>query len=493
MIFQDASIEEIEQLMKASKEAFKLYRKTPGKKKAVFLRAIAEEIEALGDTLLNLAKSETNLPIPRLVSERGRTLFQLRMFADLLEEGSWVDARLDYADLSRQPLPKPDLRKMLIPVGTVVVFGASNFPFAYSTAGGDTASALAAGCPVIVKGHPAHAGTSEMVAQAVLKAVEKTGMPDGVFAHIHGKNFEVGKALVLHPVTKAVGFTGSFIGGKALFDLANQRQEPIPVFAEMGSVNPVILMPEKMKSEAGNIAKTYAASITVGVGQFCTNPGLIIGIENEDLLKFEEVLKEEIEKIAPEQMLNAGIYQNFEGKRTVVLAQEHVEVLAETLIERSAAIQGLPTIAKVKAEVFLNNPTLHQEVFGPFSLMVICKDLEQMQEVLSHLEGQLTATLMATETELQENPEISDNLRNICGRLIFNGVPTGVEVGFPMQHGGPFPASTDSRFGAVGPDAIKRFVRPASYQGFPENLLPDELKTDNPLNILRLVQGVWKK
>ena len=487
-------MQDLNTVMFQSAEAFKKYRKFSGKQKAAFLRAIAEEMEALGMDLIHTAMKETNLPEGRLVGERGRTIFQLKMFADLLEEGSWVEARIDSANLNRQPIAKVDLRKMLVPIGTVAVFGASNFPFAYSTAGGDTASALASGCPVVVKGHPAHARTSAMAAAAILRAAELTGMPKGVFAHLEaGENFEVGKALVMHPAIKAVGFTGSFGGGKALFDMANQRPEPIPVFSEMGSVNPVVLMPEKMKQDAENVAISYANSITLGVGQFCTNPGLIFGIENEDLERFMDILSDEIEKIAPTKMLNEGIFKNYEDKKMTALSQDGVNTESISKIEKSAEIQGTPTIASVNANIFLKNPKLHQEVFGPYSLVVKCKDETQLLEVLNHLEGQLTATLMATESELIANEEIVDTLRNLSGRLNFNNAPTGVEVCFAMQHGGPFPACTDARFTSVGPDAIKRWVRPASYQSFPDSLLPDELKHDNPLNIWRMVDNEFVK
>jgi 2,5-dioxopentanoate dehydrogenase len=487
-------MQQVNEIMLQSAEAFKKYRKFSGKQKATFLRAITEEIEALGMGLIQTTMQETNLPEGRLLGERGRTISQLKMFADLLEEGSWVEARIDTANLNRQPIPKVDLRKMLVPIGTVAVFGASNFPFAYSTAGGDTASALASGCPVVVKGHPAHSRTSSMVAEAILRAAERTGMPKGVFAHLDGgEGFEVGKALVMHPDIKAVGFTGSFGGGKTLYDMANQRPEPIPVFSEMGSVNPVVLMPEKLKQDAENVALSYANSITLGVGQFCTNPGLIFGIENEDLEKFMDVLSEEIEKISPATMLNEGIFKNYDVKKTIALAQNDVVTESVSKIEKNAQIQGTPTIASVSADIFLKNPTLHQEVFGPYSLVVKCKDETQLLEVLNHLEGQLTATLMATESELQANEEIVDTLRNLSGRLNFNNVPTGVEVCFAMQHGGPFPACTDGRFTSVGPDAIKRWVRPASYQSFPDSLLPDELKHNNPLNIWRMVDGSFGK
>lgn len=487
-------MESVNEVMLQSAKAFKKYRKVSGKNRAIFLRAIAEEIEVLGVELIQTAMQEANLPEARLMGERGRTTGQLKMFADLLEEGSWVDARIDTAKPDRQPLPKMDLRKMLIPTGPVVVFGASNFPFAFSTAGGDTGSALASGCPVVVKGHPGHAKTSLMVAGAVERAAERTGMPKGVFAHVDGGDgFEIGKALVMHPQTKAVAFTGSFGGGKALFDMANQRPEPIPVFSEMGSINPVVLMPEKMSKEAENVAVTYAGSITVGVGQFCTNPGLILGIEGNDLQKFLEVLSTEIEKIAPGTMLNPGIYKNYDAKRATALQQDGVTTESVSKVDKTAETQGTPTVASVSGDIFLANPTLHQEVFGPYSLVVKCKDMAQLTEVLGHLEGQLTATLMATENDLLNNEEIVDTLRNISGRLNFNNVPTGVEVCYGLQHGGPFPSTTDGRFTSVGPDAIKRFVRPATYQSFPENLLPDELKRANPLNIWRMVDGEFVK
>jgi alpha-ketoglutaric semialdehyde dehydrogenase len=381
----------------------------------------------------------------------------------------------------------------LHPIGPVAVFAASNFPFAFSTAGGDTASALAAGCPVVMKGHSGHIKTSELVTKAILKAANDTGMPDGVFAMVLGAGATVGKALVEHPAIKAVGFTGSYGGGMALFHLANARKEPIPVFSEMGSINPVVLMPEKLKNEAEAVAKMYAGSITQGVGQFCTNPGLILGVEGDNLNQFIKILSDEIEKIAPASMLNTGIYNNYVKMREQAINQQLVDTEAVSKLPISGEIQGTPTIASVSGDVFLQNTTLHQEVFGPYSLVVKCKNLAQVEEIISLLEGQLTATLMATEAELLENKGIVDSLRQKVGRLLFNGVPTGVEVSPAMQHGGPFPASTDSRFTSVGPDAIKRFVRPASYQSFPDSLLPDELKRDNPLNIWRLVDGKMAK
>ena len=381
---------------------------------------------------------------------------------------------------------------MLVPLGPVVVFGAANFPFAYSTAGGDTACAFAAGCPVIVKAHPGHAGTSEMVATAILKAARICNMPDGIFAHIHGAGNEVGEALVKHPFAKAVGFTGSLLGGKQLFDWGNQRKDPIPVFAEMSSINPVFLFPEKLKHSAVEVAKLYADSITLGVGQFCTNPGLIIGIDNDDLQTFIDSLGDEVKKVPPGEMLHTGIFKNYVERRANALSQDEVETVAASEVE-PLFNQGTPTVASATGQAFINNPILHQEVFGPYSIVIRCKGMDEMLEVAKHVEGQLTATLMATENDVRNHSELVDVVRNICGRFILNGVPTGVEVCLSMQHGGPFPATTDSRFTSVGADGIKRFARPICYQNWPDELLPDELKNKNPLKIWRTVNDELRK
>jgi NADP-dependent aldehyde dehydrogenase len=455
------------------------------------MHAIARELENLGDELLQTAHEETHLPEVRLRNEKARTIFQLNNYAEACERGEWLEARIDTAVPDRNP-PKPDLRKMLIPLGPVVVFGAANFPFAYSTAGGDTACAFAAGCPVIVKAHPAHGGTSEMVANAILKAAENSNMPAGIFAHIHGAGNEVGEALIRHPFTKAVGFTGSFLGGKQLFDWANQRKEPIPVFAEMSSINPVFLMPEKLKISAVDVAKLYAGSITLGVGQFCTNPGLIIGIDNDDLETFIQTLGEEIKKTSPGEMLHTGIFKNYVERRANALSQENVETIATSETE-PLLNQGAPTIASATAQAFINNPVLHLEVFGPYSIVIRCKDMDEMIDVAKHIEGQLTATLMATENDIRDNSELVEFVKNICGRVILNGVPTGVEVCLSMQHGGPFPATTDPRFTSVGADGIKRFARPICYQNWSTELLPDELKNENPLGIWRTVNDQVRK
>lgn len=483
--------------------AFHIYRKCSLAQRAAFMKAIAVELEGCGDALIQTAMQETNLPEARLRGERARTIFQLNSYADACEKGEWLEARIDTAIADKTP-PKPDIRKMLVPLGPVVVFGASNFPFAYSTAGGDTACALAAGCPVIVKAHPAHAQTSEIVANAILTAAEKSNMSKGIFTHVHGAGFEVGKALVMHSHTKAVGFTGSYSGGKQLFDWGNQRKKPIPVFAEMGSVNPVFLLPEKLAASANEIAVMYAGSITLGVGQFCTNPGIIIGIESEALQTFVHDLGKAIQKISPAAMLHNGIATAYQKNKSNALLQDDVHLVAESEIPSAAetppavtnpdgGLTGLPTIATASGQTFLNNPVLHQEVFGPYSIIIRCKDMNEMIAVAKNLEGQLTSTLMATENDIKENDELVEAVKNICGRFILNSVPTGVEVCLSMHHGGPFPATTDSRFTSVGADGIKRFARPIAFQNWSNNLLPDELKNENPLGIWRTVDNVLTK
>lgn len=490
-MFTDATSEEINEGMKEAWDAFHQYRKMPLKKRADFMRAIGEELKNNEDELVQSAMKETNLPEARLKGELARTIFQLNQYGDAAESGEWLEARIDTANDDKKP-PKQDIRKMLVPLGPVVVFGASNFPFAYSTAGGDTACAFAAGCPVIVKAHPAHAQTSEKVAKAILIAANKQKMPKGIFVHIHGASIEVGKALVMHDHTKAVGFTGSLGGGKQLFDWGNQRKVPIPVFSEMGSINPVFLLPEKLKNSSEEIATTYAGSITQGVGQFCTNPGLIIGIEGDDLNKFIKTVGMEIEKIAPAKMLHPGIAKAFDEKRDKALHQKNVTTVSVSKIDKKEN-EGTPTIATATGKDFLDNPVLHQEVFGPYSLVVSCKNKEEMVEVTKHLEGQLTSTLMATYNDIISNEDLVEEVKNICGRFILNGVPTGVEVCLSMQHGGPFPATTDSRFTSVGADGIKRFARPIAFQNWENKLLPDELKNENPLNIWRTVNNQLTK
>lgn len=491
-VFTEATTDEINQAVALASSAFKTFKNISDKKKATFLNAIADEIMALDDALISTYCAETGLPEGRAKGERGRTVFQLRSFAELLNEGSWVAATIDTAIPDRTPLPKSDIRKMNVPLGPVVVFGASNFPLAYSTAGGDTASALAAGCPVIVKSHPMHAGTGELVASAIIKAATKTGMPNGVFSNLNSSGIEVGQQLVAHSGVKAVGFTGSIKGGTALYELAAKRKEPIPVFAEMGSINPVVILPKALEQRGNDLAATYAGSITLGTGQFCTNPGLILGIKSNELSNFTKELATKIVAINPTCMLHPTIAKSYAANKEKALQQNGLTLVSnydEAVKENYAP----PVITTVNGATFLKNPTLHQEVFGPFSMVVQCENEDELTSVIRQLEGQLTGTIISDENEISNYTEVVNAMQDRVGRIIFNGVPTGVEVCPSMVHGGPFPASSDSRFTAVGTNSINRWVRPFSYQDFPNELLPDALKNENPLGIIRLVNNTKTK
>lgn len=491
--FYPANEANIDEAMQLATQAFTIYKNISKDKKAAFLRSIADELDLIADEMVARASAESGLTVPRLKGEHGRTTGQLKLFANLVEEGSWLGATIDSALPDRQPATRPDIRKMMVPLGPVVVFGASNFPFAFSVAGGDTASALASGCPVVVKAHSAHPGTSALVGEAILKAAQKSNMPNGVFSLLYDSGYTVGEALVKHPQTKAVTFTGSFAGGMALERLSQQRSVPIPVFAEMGSVNPVILFPAALESRSEEIAKQYAASITLGAGQFCTNPGLLLAIESKSLQVFEETLASAIANIPPATMLTPGIYKNFTSRAEAMVKEAGVKVVAEIENPSESNNQAAAIITKVTAVDFLKNPKLHEEVFGPYSLLVTATDKEQLKEVVEALQGQLTVTLIADKEELPDYQGLIEKAAAITGRIILNGVPTGVEVCAAMQHGGPFPATTDSRFTSVGTSAIHRFVRPLSWQNWEPSLLPDELKDGNPLNIWRLVDQEWTK
>ena len=482
--FTDATPGEIDTVMKNAAAAYPLYSKTSAEQKAAFLETIASEIDSLGDSLITRASEETNLPAARLLGERARTTMQLRMFAEMLREGSFVEASIDTAKPDRKPLPRADIRKMLIPIGPIVVFGASNFPFAYSTAGGDTASALAAGCPVVVKAHPAHPKTSVSVYNAILTAIDKCNMPANVFQHVHGASVESGKALVEHPLTAGVGFTGSLSGGRALFDYASQRSRPIPVFAEMSSVNPVVFFSDTLAKNAPALAKMYSDSISLGMGQFCTNPGIMIAVESEGLTNFIQHLDNEFSQVQPAKMLHQGIHKSYFEKMGVVIHEPGVTVLQQS-VKQPAELEAYPTIAAVPGQEFLQNPTLHEEVFGPYSLLIKCRDQEELLQVWKSLKGQLTTSIMATDADLSAHPEIISIATQVAGRIVFNSVPTGVEVCPSMVHGGPYPACTDSRFSAVGITAVKSWLRPVCFQNCPQELLPDELKDGNP-------RGIWR-
>lgn len=491
-VFIEATKDEIDEAVALAKEAFVTYRTFSGERKASFLNAISDEILALDQKLIEMYCKESGLPEKRAKSERERTIFQLRSFADLVQEGSWVQASIGTAKPNREPKPKPDLRKMNIPLGPIAVFGASNFPFAYSTAGGDTASALAAGCPVIVKSHPMHAGTGALVANAVSKAAKKTEMPNGVFSNLNASGIEVGEYLVKHPDLKAVGFTGSIKGGRALFDMASKRDEPIPVFAEMGSINPVVLLPKALENRAESLAETYANSITLDTGQFCTNPGLLLGVKNQNLENFTTILADKILAKNPTCMLHPNIKEGYNNNKEKVSSQKNTAIVAhyDKEVKTNYAKQALVTVS---GDDFLENSTLHLEVFGPFSLIVQCENMDQLEKIIQNLEGQLTGTIISDDNEVELYPKLVSVLQNRVGRMIFNGVPTGVEVCESMTHGGPYPASTDSRFTAVGINSIRRWVRPFTYQNFPNSLLPLELQNENPLGIYRTIDCVRTK
>lgn len=486
MVYSDATQSDIASCLANASAAFAHYRESSPQQRHQLLRAIAAQLQQVRDQLVAVAMRETNLPAVRLHNELNRTQFQLESYGAACEKGYWMEASLD-VDERAQPA-KPDLRKHLIPLGPVVVFGSSNFPFAYSTAGGDTASALAAGCTVIVKAHPAHPETSALAADCIHKAIEQCQLPPCIFQHVVGASHQVGEWLVKHPATRAVAFTGSQLGGRQLFDWGAQRPIPIPVFAEMGSVNPVFLLPEKLQQDATAMALQLAASYSLGVGQFCTKPGLIIGIESEALRIFVTELREATIKMQPMPMLHAGIEKSYKEKSKKITEQAGVELLAQSNLSPNEG-EGQPLVVQVNAANWLANPLLHEENFGPFTALIVCKDLAEMITVAQSLEGQLTGTVIATPDELPSFKPLIALLEDRCGRLIFNGVPTGVEVCKSMQHGGPYPATTDARFGAVGEDAIRRFIRPIAYQNWPDSQLPSSLQQSNPWKLPRFVNG----
>lgn len=483
--YASPSAEEVETAVQLAAKAFPIYRNLPAATRATFLRTIASEIEAVADAIAARGCAETGLPEARLRGETGRTVGQLRLFAAMLDEGSWVDARIEHAQPDRTPIPKVDIRSMLRPLGPVVVFCASNFPLAYSVAGGDSASALAVGCPVIVKAHSSHPGTSEIVAEAVIKAAQACGMPEGVFSVLYGSGVTVGGALVQHPAIKAVGFTGSHKGGRALMDLAAARPEPIPVYAEMSSINPVAILPGAIAERAAALAEGFYQSLTLGVGQFCTNPGLLLlpkGAESE----FIAALKEKIAAAPTGTMLNAGICKAYQDATAACAAQAGVTVISSA--QQAAPGQATPAVFLCDAEAFLKSSALSDEMFGPASL-IISGTAEQFLLIAEALEGQLTASVHGTEGDFANAGALLEILERKAGRLIFNGFPTGVEVCHSMVHGGPYPSTSDGRSTSVGTMAAYRFTRPVAWQNTPDALLPDELKENNPLGIPRLVDG----
>jgi NADP-dependent aldehyde dehydrogenase len=477
-----ATAEEVAEAARAAAQAFPAYAALPAESRAAFLDAIATQIEGLGDALIGRAHAESGLPVARLTGERGRTCGQLRMFAALIREGSWVDARIDRAQPDRAPLPKPDIRRMLVPIGPVAVFGASNFPLAFSVAGGDTASALAAGSPVVVKGHPAHPGTSEMVARAVLAAAEETGIPTGVLSLVHGGE-AVGRALVERPEIEAVAFTGSRAAGRALYDLGAARPRPIPVFAEMGSVNPFFVLPGALRERGEAIAKGYADSLTLGVGQFCTNPGVLVGVKSDEFTALLEGVAERLDEVAPGTMLTDAICSRYASGVTEWSAHEAVRP-----VFRGKGASA-PALFATSGQEFLQHPDLAEELFGPAAIAVECADLTELRSVAEALNGQLTATVHRSPEDADTLRELLPTLARIAGRIVVDGYPTGVEVCPSMQHGGPYPATTDSRSTSVGTAAILRFARPVAFQGLADEFLPEELQDANPRAIWRTVDG----
>ncbi len=488
--FYRAGAKEADAALELAEAAMAVFGQTTGAERAAFLERIAGEIIALGDALISRAHQETGLPEARLIGERARTAGQLCLFAQIAREGSWVDARIDTAIPDRQPLPKPGLRRMLVPIGPVVVFGSSNFPLAFSVAGGDTASALATGNPVVVKAHSGHPGASELVAGAVRRAVEACRLPAGVFSMLHGVGKDLGQALVRHPLTRAVGFTGSRKAGRALFDAAAARPEPIPVFAEMSSVNPLFILPGALRERASRIAEGLRASMTSGVGQLCTKPGLVFGVRGAGWDEFQDVLARSLEAVAPATMLHAGIWQSYYDGLTQVSATPGIELVARSKETADAKqTHGQAVVMRTDLANFLNRRELAGEIFGPFALTISAPSLDELQTAARSLEGQLTATVHGTSEDLAQARPLLRLLERKAGRLIINGFPTGVEVCPSMHHGGPYPSTTDVRFTSVGTAALYRFVRPVCYQDFPQELLPDALKDGNPLGIARLVDG----
>ena len=482
-VYLSATPEEVEQAMALAAAAFPVYANLPGKTRAAFLRKIAEKIEAVIEDIVIRGPQETALPEPRMRGETGRTVGQLRLFATLLEEGSWVDARIERAQPERQPIPKVDLRSMLRPLGPVAVFCASNFPLAFSVAGGDTASALAAGCPVVVIAHSSHPGCAEIVANAVIAAAKECGMPEGVFSVLYGGGRTVGQAVVKHPVIQAVGFTGSRAAGTALMDTAAKRPQPIPVYAEMSSINPVVFLPGALIKGEAALAEAYYGSLTLGAGQFCTNPGLVfLPIEQGD--EFLTKLKSLVEVGSPATMLNAGICKAFADATESLSNISGVSVLARSSVEKKFG-QCAPAVLVVEIEDFLKNEHLQAEMFGPGAL-IVRGSTAQIEAAIAKLEGQLTATVHGTAEELSKCAGIVNALQQRAGRLIFNSFPTGVEVCSSMVHGGPFPATSDGRSTSVGTMAIFRFCRAIAWQSFPDAALPAELQEGNPLGIKRM-------
>jgi len=487
--YHSASKAEADAAAKLAAEAFETYSRTPGKARAAFLRRCADALDRHKDEIAQRAHLETALPLPRLTGEVARTTGQLRLFATLIEDGSWVEARIDPAIPARQPLPRVDLRSMLRPLGPVVVFGSSNFPIAFSVAGGDTASALAAGCPVIVKAHQAHPGTGEMIASLMVESVAAAGLPSGTFSALFGPGSDVGATLVQHPLVRAVGFTGSLGGGRALMDLCAARPHPIPCFTEMSSGNPVFVLPSALRKGTAELAKNLYGSFTLGAGQFCTKPGIVYVPDAPESPSFMEELRTLVEQSQPFTLLTAGIARSYASGTAARAQQISLAAAAATVSSAASSHACNAQVFKVCLDQLLGEPALADEIFGPYTLLVCCETTADYLRAARALDGHLTATILGDEDDLAMHRELVQVLQEKAGRLIVNGFPTGVEVTHAMVHGGPYPATSDSRFTSVGTQAIYRFARPVCFQNFPQSLLPSELQDSNPLGIRRLRDG----
>lgn len=489
--FHGAVQADLDQACALAAEAFRSYSATDLESRARFLETIADNIMAIGDELLDRCQAESGLPRARLEGERGRTVGQLRFFAGVVRDGGFLDARIDPAQPDRKPLPRVDLRLRNVGVGPVAVFSASNFPLAFSVAGGDTASALAAGCPVIAKAHSAHPGTSELVGRAVQKAVKDCGLHEGVFSLLFDSGRQIGQGLVADPRIAAVGFTGSRGGGTALMQIAANRPVPIPVYAEMSSINPVLLFPNALKARGPAIAKAFVGSLTLGAGQFCTNPGLLLAVEGPDLDQFLDTATTTLSEAAAATMLTPGIHGAY--CRSVDRLSQHPSVEVVARGQEGSTYQGQAGLFATTAKDFLSEPELQEEVFGAAGLVVKCPDFDTIGTVLANLEGQLTAALHIDEPDYPAARELLPLLESKAGRILVNGFGTGVEVSHAMVHGGPYPSTSDGRSTSVGSLAIYRFLRPVSYQDFPEALLPQALKDENPLGLWRRLDGTLRQ
>ncbi|WP_322044871.1 aldehyde dehydrogenase (NADP(+)) [Paraburkholderia sp. J67] len=489
--FGGATQDDLQRACALAEAAFDSFRETPLESRAVFLETIGEQILAIGDALIERCMAETGLPRARLEGERARTVGQLRLFASVLRNGDFVDARIDPAQPDRKPMPRVDLRLRNIAIGPVAVFGASNFPLAFSVAGGDTASALAAGCPVIVKAHGAHPGTSELVGQAIQRAVQQCALPEGVFSLLFDSGLSIGQALVADARIKAVGFTGSRAGGVALMKIANAREEPVPVYAEMSSINPVVLLPGALGTRGETIAQQFAASLTLGAGQFCTNPGLVLAVDGDALHAFEQAASAALATTNASTMLTPGIHANY--VKGVERLDAHAAVARLASGQAGGPFDAQAALFATTAQAFRADAALREEVFGPASLIVRCRDLDELHSVLKSLDGQLTIAVHLDQDDRTACHALLPTLERKAGRILANGFGTGVEVGHAMVHGGPFPATSDARTTSVGSLAIERFLRPVSYQDLPDELLPQALLERNPLSVARRIDGVVQR